>query len=106
MDGNTLEVYGASNSICLCIVGGKAEAVGDFRVELNVIVKNGPGFVEAGWELMIAIAINIGDDGYRTGNVGIAIAVNIVSINERGILNQVSGWRRSDSGETCGSAER
>ena len=65
MNRNALEIYRARHCVHLCIVDGEAKAVADFGVELNVVIQNRSGFVEACRKLMVTVRINVSDDGNR-----------------------------------------
>ena len=106
VDRNTLEIDRASYGICLGIVDSKAKSIADFRVELDVVIKNRSRFVSARGKLVIAVVINISHYGNRARNIRVSVAIDIIAIRQSGVLNQIYGWRRSDGAKVRRRAER
>ena len=90
---NTLEIYRARNCVGLCIVDREAKSVADFGVELNVVVENRSGFVEACGKLMSPSLSTspmtvIADETSESPSPSMSVPLSSVTS-----VNEVSGWR-------------
>src|SRR5262245_37610753 len=104
--GYGVQVYRAGDRIQRRVANREAKAVRGFGVELDVVVQDGSGFVKARREFDVAVAVRVGADGDRVGDVGISIPVNVIPIQKSRIRDQTDRRRRRDRPEAGGSAER
>src|SRR5262245_32414885 len=103
--GYGVQVYRAGDRIQRRVANREAKAVRGFGVELDVVVQDGSGFVKARREFDVAVAVRVGADGDRVGDVGISIAVNVSSVHKSRIRDQTDRRRRRDRPEAGGCAE-